>query len=228
MKKDILIVAAHPDDEILGCGGSIAKWVEDGHKVHVLILAEGSTSRDKTRDRTSHQKELAHLASSAKKAAKIIGIHSLNLMDYPDNRMDSIDLLDVVKTIESFVEKIQPNIVATHHSGDLNIDHRIVFQAVITACRPQPDHSVKCILSFEVPSGTEWQSPIAGSFFLPNWFEDISQTLELKIKALEAYKSEMRKWPHARSLKAVDYLAKWRGATVGYEAAEAFMLIRKL
>ena len=154
MKKDILIVAAHPDDEILGCGGSIAKWVKDGHEAHVLILAEGSTSRDKTRDRASHQKELAHLASSAKEAGKIIGIHSLNLMDYPDNRMDSVDLLDIVKTIENFVEKIKPNVVVTHHSGDLNIDHRIVFQAVITACRPQPSHSVKCILSFEVISST--------------------------------------------------------------------------
>jgi len=228
LKNKILIVAAHPDDEILGCGGSMAKWVKDGHEVHVLILAEGSTSRDKIRDRANHEKELTHLASSAREAGDIIGINSLKLLDYPDNRMDSVDLLDVVKTIESFVEKIQPNIVVTHHSGDLNIDHRIVFQGVITACRPQPGHSVKCILSFEVPSGTEWQSPIAGSSFLPNWFEDISQTLKLKIKALEAYKSEMRKWPHARSLKAVDHLAKWRGATVSYEAAEAFMLIRKL
>ena len=228
MKKDILIVAAHPDDEILGCGGSIAKWVEDGHKVHVLILAEGSTSRDKTRDRTSHQKELAHLASSAKKAAKIIGIHSLNLMDYPDNRMDSIDLLDVVKTIESFVEKIQPNIVATHHSGDLNIDHRIVFQAVITACRPLPGQTVKRILSFEVPSATEWQSSDAGGPFVPNWFEDISDTLGMKIKALEAYESEMRPWPHARSIKAVEHLARWRGASAGCEATEAFMLVRNI
>ena len=116
--------------------------------------------------------------------------------------------------------------VVTHHSGDLNIDHQIIHQAVMVACRPQPDHSVKRILSFEVPSSTEWNSPNVKSVFIPNWFENISDTLKLKIKALEAYGSEMREWPHSRSFKAVKHHACWRGASVGCDAAEAFMLNR--
>jgi len=223
-----LVISAHPDDEILGCGGSMAKWCIDGHVVHVLIMAEGATSRDKSRDRVTRQKELSHLARSAKKAGEILGVASVELLDYPDNRMDSVDLLDVVKSVEGHIDKNKPEVVVTHHSGDLNIDHQITQQAVMVACRPLPGQTVKRILSFEVPSATEWQSSTNGAPFIPNWFEDISDTLEDKIKALEAYRSEMREWPHARSIKAVDHLARWRGASVGCEAAETFMLIKKI
>jgi LmbE family N-acetylglucosaminyl deacetylase len=225
---NILIVVAHPDDEVLGCGGSIAKWSRDNSEVHVLIMAEGATSRDKSRDRVAYQNELSHLAQSAKKAGEILGVQSVDLQDFPDNRMDSMDMLDVVKSVEEIIEKLQPEVVVTHHAGDLNIDHQIIHQAVITACRPQPEQTVKRILTFEVPSATEWISSTYVSPFTPNWFEDISDTLELKIKALEAYESEMREWPHARSIKALEHLARWRGASVGAEAAEAFMLEREL
>jgi N-acetylglucosamine malate deacetylase 1 len=224
----ILIIAAHPDDETLGCGGSIAKWAKSGHEVHVLIMAEGATSRDKYRDREHRIEDLSILAQSANKAADILSVKSVELLNYPDNRMDSVDLIDVVKTIEERIEKLQPAMVVTHHVGDLNIDHQITHQAVITACRPLPGQTVKRILSFEVSSATEWQSPDYGRPFVPNWFEDISETLELKIKALNAYKTEMRKWPHARSIKAVEHLARWRGASMGIEAAEAFMLVRNI
>jgi LmbE family N-acetylglucosaminyl deacetylase len=142
--------------------------------------------------------------------------------------MDSVDLLDVVKSVEEIIEKLQPEVVVTHHAGDLNIDHQITHQAVITACRPQPEQTVKRILSFEVPSATEWQSPDSGCPFVPNWFEDITDALPMKMKALEAYQSEMRPWPHARSIKALEHLARWRGASVGVEAAEAFMLVRNI
>ena len=227
-KRTFLIIAAHPDDEVLGCGGSIAKWAKAGNDVRVLIMAEGSTSRDKTRNRDARKEDLSHLTKSAKKAGEILGVKSIELLDYPDNRMDSVVLLDVVKSIEEHIEKRKPEVVVTHHLGDLNIDHQIIHQAVITACRPQPEHPVKCILTFEVPSATEWQSPTFGNPFVPNWFEDISETIELKIKALEAYQSEMREWPHVRSIQAVDHLARWREASIGCEAAEAFMLIRRL
>ena len=140
--------------------------------------------------------------------------------------MDSIDLLDVVKSIEERIKNLKPEMVVTHHEGDLNIDHQITHQSVITACRPQPGQTVKRILAFEVPSSTEWQSPTYNQPFIPNWFEDISDTFELKIKALESYQSEMREWPHARSFRAVKHLARWRGASVGCKAAEAFMLNR--
>ena len=225
---NILVIAAHPDDEVLGCGGSIAKWSRAGYKVYVLIMAEGVTSRDKTRIRDISKNKLFKLKESAQKAGNILGVKSVTFLDFPDNRMDSSDLLDVIKEIESAVYKLKPEIVVSHHSGDLNIDHRIVHESVMTACRPQPGHPVKRILSFEVASSTEWQSPAHSTPFLPNWFEDISGTLDVKIKALKAYHSEMRKWPHARSVKAVEYLAKWRGASVGTSAAEAFVLLREL
>ena len=227
-QQKILIIAAHPDDEVLGCGGSMAKWAKKGHEVHVLIMAEGATSRDKSRDRDSRKQELSILAQSANQAADILGVKSVELLNYPDNRMDSVDMLDVVKSVEEIIEKLQPEVVVTHHAGDLNIDHQIIHQAVITACRPQPEQTVKRILTFEVPSATEWNSSTYVSPFTPNWFEDISDTLELKIKALEAYESEMREWPHARSIEAVQHLAKWRGASVGFSAAESFMILRQL
>lgn len=223
-----LIIAAHPDDEALGCGGSMSKWSKNGHEVHVVIMAEGATSRDEKRDRESRQSEISNLAKSSRKAGKIFGVKSLNLLDFPDNRMDSVDLLDVIKTIESFIKNIKPDIVVTHHSSDLNIDHQIIHQAVITACRPQPENSVNRILTFEVPSATEWQSPTYGNSFTPNWFEDISETLDYKIKSLKIYKSEIRDWPHSRSIKAIEHLARWRGASVGCKAAEAFNLIRNV
>ncbi len=226
--KKILIIAAHPDDEVLGCGGTMAKWANEGAEVYALIMAEGATSRDKTRDRESRNVDLAHLGLAAQKASDLLGIASVELLSYPDNRMDSVDLLDVVKSVEDRIKKINPDTVVTHHSADLNIDHQVIHEAVMAACRPQPGNPVKRILSFEVPSSTEWQSPTFGNSFIPNWFEDISDTLELKIRALEAYETEMREWPHARSIKAVEHLARWRGASIGREAAEAFILERAI
>ena len=225
---NILVIAAHPDDEVLGCGGSVAKWAEAGNEVHVVILAEGATSRDSARNPESRIEELSALEKSAQSAGKILGVTSVRLLNFPDNRMDSVDLIDVVKTIEGYVEKLKQEVVITHNSDDLNIDHQIVHQAVMTACRPMPRQSVKRILLFEVPSSTEWQSPTVGNSFVPNWFEDVSETLNLKIKALEAYKNEMLAWPHSRSIKAVEHLARWRGASIGFEAAEAFSLSRNL
>ena len=227
-KKIILVVAAHPDDEVLGCGGSMAKWSKNGNDIHVLIMAEGATSRDEKRNRNAKKKELTNLSKSARKAGEILGVQSVNLLDYPDNRMDSVDFLEVVKSLEKYIRKYKPNVVVTHFANDLNIDHNIIHQAVVTACRPKPGFHVKRILSFEVPSATEWQSPLSQPNFVPNWFEDISDTLELKDKALDAYKNEMREWPHTRSIKAVEHLARWRGASAGCEAAESFMLVRNI
>ena len=141
--------------------------------------------------------------------------------------MDSIDLLDIIKSIEEFITKFKPDILVTHHINDLNIDHQILHQAVLTASRPQPSFCVKKVLSFEVPSSTEWQSS-AIKAFQPNYFEDISNTLINKIEALKIYNSEMRDWPHSRSIEAVKHLAAWRGSNIGCEAAEAFVLHREI
>ncbi len=228
MTNSVFIVAAHPDDEVLGCGGSIARHADAGDHVQVLIVAEGATSRQQQRDRGQVDTELSDLARAAQKAGEILGATGVELLDLPDNRLDSIDRLDLVKLIEARIKRYQPQIVYTHHSGDVNIDHRRLHEAVVTACRPTPGHSVKRLLSFEVASSTEWQPPGSAPAFQANWFVDISDQWERKRLALEAYASEMRPWPHARSIQALEHLAGWRGAQVGVEAAEAFCLLREL
>ena len=224
--KTILVVAAHPDDEVLGCGGSIAKWTASGHIVHVLIMAEGATSRSSIRDRKVKREELSLLEKSANSAGKILGVASVKLLDFPDNRMDSLDRLDIIKAIEEEIKRLKPHTVVTHHCGDVNIDHRITHEAVVTACRPQPGHSVRLLLAFEIMSSTEWQPPGSNFVFQPNWFEDVVKTFDFKIKALDCYQSEMREWPHPRSLNNIKNLAQYRGSMVGCEFAEAFMLLR--
>lgn len=226
--KKILVIAAHPDDEVLGCGATIARHAKSGDSVHIVILAEGVTSRDDLRDRLRRDVELSELAKAAFSARDILGAKTLDLHEFPDNRMDSVDHLDIVKVIEKFLNMYEPEVVYTHHAGDVNIDHRCIHEAVITATRPQPGQTVKTLLFFEVPSSTEWQPPGSAPAFAPNWFVDISSTLSLKMEALAAYKTEMRSWPHTRSCEAVEHLARWRGATIGSDAAEAFVLGRKV
>ncbi|MBF0328713.1 MAG: PIG-L family deacetylase [Nitrospirae bacterium] len=226
--KRILVVAAHPDDEVLGCGATMAKHSINRDEVHVVILAEGITGRDENCSLRKRNDDLRRLKGSSTKANSILGVKSLNFHDLPDNRMDSVDMLMIVKIIEAHLKHIKPDIVYTHHFGDLNIDHRIVNSAVMVACRPQPENHLREILFFEVSSSTGWQAPDLSQAFTPNWFEDVSSTLSIKLNALQSYKSEMRPWPHARSIKAVEHLARWRGAFVGVEAAEAFYLGRKL
>lgn len=228
MNRRVLVVAAHPDDEVLGCGATIAKYVQQGSDIHVMILAEGITSREITRDREKHTDELGRLQCAAKTANDILGVTSLMIHDYPDNRMDSINLLDIIKVIENHIEQIKPSAILTHGASDVNIDHRRIHEAVVTACRPTPQNRVDTLLFFEIPSSTEWQVPTLTSYFMPNWFEDVSSTLNVKLEALNAYESELRPWPHPRSLKAAECLARWRGATIGVDAAEAFMLGRKI
>jgi LmbE family N-acetylglucosaminyl deacetylase len=228
VKEPVLIIAAHPDDEILGCGGTIAKLADNGYEVRLAILAEGLTSRDRQRDRSAHEDQLIELRQAAWKACQIVGASSVELTAYPDNRMDSVDRLDVVKSVEDLIRAYQPKTVYTHHSGDVNIDHRRIHEATVTACRPQPGNRVRRLLFFEVASSTEWQPPSSAPHFAPNVFVDIRNTLERKLEALRMYETEMRAWPHARSIRAVEHQARWRGATAGMEAAEAFMLGREL
>lgn len=225
MMKTMAVIAAHPDDEILGCGGTIAKYAAKGVDVHVLILSEGLTSRADVRDREGCEEALSELGKAARQANKLLGAKTVELLGFPDNRMDSVDLLDVVKAVERFIQQYQPTRVYTHNRTDVNIDHQIIYQAVVTATRPLPGQCVKELLSFEVMSSTEWQPNAA---FNPNWFEGIEKHLSLKLDALHCYASEMRDWPHSRSYQAVEHLAKFRGATIGCEAAEAFELGRSI
>ncbi|AEG59497.1 PIG-L deacetylase family protein [Desulforamulus ruminis] len=228
MSKKILVIAAHPDDEVLGCGATIAKHSMMGDAVHVAILAEGATSRGERYSRDKFSTELSELNQAAHNASQILGVSSLELFSFPDNRMDSLDRLDIIKKIENLIDKYKPLVVYTHHIGDVNIDHRRIHEAVVTACRPTPNHPVKTLLFFEVPSSTEWQLPGTAPKFEPNWFEDVTDSLHIKIDALKEYRCEMRPWPHARSMEAVEYLARWRGASIGVKAAEAFILGRNI
>ena len=218
------MVAAHPDDEVLGCGGYIANQVKSGDEVLVTFLSDGVTSRQGNLG----LQEIEARRHAASLAAKVLGLSDVSFGDFPDNKLDSVPLLEVIKRIEAVIKRVQPSIVITHFGGDLNIDHRIVNQAVLTACRPTVDQVVKQIMFFEVSSSTEWQVPTEGEAFVPNWFEDISQTLELKVKALLMYEHELREWPHPRSVKAIEHLAHWRGASCGVDAAEAFVLGRRI
>ena len=228
MNKSILVVAAHPDDEALGCGGTIAKHTSNGDDVHVLIITEGVTSRDYGNEEPSRADKLKKLSYSAQKANDILGVKSLKILGFPDNRLDSIDRLDVIKAIEEHASKIAPQIIYSHSDTDLNIDHRIVNEAVLTAFRPIPNSTIEKIFFFEVPSSTGWNQTISANNFIANSFEDISSTLSIKLKSLKEYEMEMRDWPHARSLRGIEYLAKYRGALVGLEAAEAFYLARNI
>ena len=221
----VLVIAAHPDDEILGCGGTIARHARAGDEVHVMILAEGLTSRNAAGS-SAGQEDLPELAQAAQRANALLGVTHLSMHGLPDNRLDSLDRLDVIKVIEKKVFSLMPEVVYTHHVGDMNIDHRVIHDAVNTACRPTPGHPVRTLLYFEVASSTEWQVPGSAPVFAPTWFVDISTNLDAKLKALHEYQMEMREWPHPRSYKAVEHLARWRGATIGVDAAESFVLGR--
>ena len=224
----ILVVAAHPDDEVLGVGGTISRHIKTGDTVHIMILAEGITSRRKTRNDSASRTELNALHARSRAVAKLLGAEKLTMCKFPDNRMDSVDLLDVVKEIEKEVEYFKPSIVYTHHAGDVNIDHTVAHNAVITACRSLPTCNVRTLLFFETLSSTEWQMQTGDKIFYPNWFVDISDCLEQKQVALKLYEPEMRDFPHPRSYKAVEHLACYRGCIAGVPYAEAFMLGRNI
>ncbi len=219
--SNILVIAAHPDDEALGCGGALVRHVARGDRVQCLFLADGAGSRSEGADVGLRQRQ-------AEAAARRLGAAAPMLLGFPDNRMDSVPLLDIVQAVEKVIAEVRPDIIYTHHGNDLNIDHRITHQAVLTACRPQPDSCVRAIYGFEVPSSTEWASPEAAPAFRPVRFVDISDYLQHKMALLDCYADEMRAFPHARSREAVEALARWHGATVGVAAAEAFSVIREI
>lgn len=223
MHKKILIIAAHPDDEVLGCFGTVAKFVKDGYEAYTLILGEGKTSRDEIRVVENKKNEIEILNSEIHKANNIIGIKKVFIENFPDNRFDSVDLLDIIKVISKVKEEVKPDIIFTHYKNDLNIDHQITYNAVITATRPMKNESVKEIYSFEILSSTEWNYPL---LFSPDIFFSIDDTIDLKLQAMKEYESELCQYPHPRSLEGIALSAKYQGMRVGKTYVESFKVVR--
>ena len=226
MNKKILVIAAHADDETLGCGGTIARHNSNGDSVHILFLSDGVSSRNGT----NRQKDTEVRRTASIQALQELGVSTVNIQfnNFPDNALDSLPRIEIARVIESTVAKLEPKTIYTHHAGDLNIDHRYAFEATMVACRPQPGQSVKAIYSYEVSSSTGWFGSSLEQAFAPNVYVDIEAYWPAKKAALCAYKAEMRKFPHARSIEAVEALITYRGTQVGLKKAEAFSLIRLL
>jgi N-acetylglucosamine malate deacetylase 1 len=226
-KRSILVVAAHPDDEVLGCGGTMARLSEEGNDVYTLILGEGITARDEKRDRAGKEGEIGALKNQAKTANEMMGVRRLFAFDLPDNRFDTVPLLDIIKIIEAVNKDVRADVVFTHSAGDLNIDHQITLKAVLTAFRPLAKQRNREIYSFEVPSSTEWGFKGGNETFTPNCFWRLRRDhIESKCSALRAYTEEVNEYPHPRSCEALEALARFRGTICGNDYAEAFQILR--
>lgn len=224
MKDTILVIAAHPDDEVLGCGGTIARHVQQGDSVTVLVVGEGVTSRNLPPDQT--QKELTELQQAITEAHKILGVHTFfaGALHVPDQQFDTIPLLTLTQRIESVIKEVGPAVVYTHSAADLNLDHQKIAAATLTALRPLAGNSTCRLLSFEIPSSTEWNFA-APQPFRPTVFTELTEDLLLKKQqALQAYHKEMRAYPHPRSPEYIRSLAVVRGSQSGLNMAEAFEL----
>ena len=228
--KRIMVVAAHPDDELLGLGATLHKIIREQHAtVHVVILGEGITSRSDTRDPEQWKQQLEQHHRNIEAARKCIGYQSVKTYNFADNRFDSHDLLDIVKVVEHEKEQFQPDIIFTHNATDLNIDHQRTFQAVMTATRPMEDEGVKTVICFETPSATEWQATNVQPQFAPNLYVAVDkEDIEAKIQAMAAYEFESRAFPHPRSAEALCILAQYRAVQVGARYAEAFQIVRQI
>jgi LmbE family N-acetylglucosaminyl deacetylase len=228
--KKIMIVVAHPDDELLGPGATMNMLIKEYKvKTHLVILGEGITSRSGKRDIKKWKDQLATHKKNIHAAKDAIGYHSVSIHDLPDNRFDSVALLDIIKIVEKEKKEFSPDVIFTHHGGDLNIDHQRTFEAVITATRPMQEEKVSTVITFETPSGTEWRASTDPKHFIPNVFFEVSKkNIEAKIKGMESYEFEKRKYPHPRSPEALKIQAQRWGVAVGREYAEAFHLVRQI
>jgi len=217
----VLAIAPHPDDEVFGCGGTLAKHARAGDEVHLCIVT-------RTYPPEWPEKEIEERRREVHRSADILGIKQVHFLDLPTVKLDTIPRKDLVGRFTQLLDAVEPEVVFIPHKGDVNLDHQAVFQAAMVAIRPQPGSTLKKVLSCETLSETEWGVPDPDSVFIPSLFVDISETLEVKLQAMAEYKLELKEFPHPRSLEAITTQAKLRGSTVGVAAAEAFMLIREI
>lgn len=228
--KKIMVVVAHPDDELLGLGATMHKLIHHTEvTTHVVILGEGLTARSDERDVEKWKEELKKHREDIKAAQKEIGYHSVSIYDFPDNRFDTVALLDIIKVVEKEKSNFNPDIIFTHHGGDVNIDHQRTFESVITACRPMSHEITKTIITFETPSGTEWRASTDPRHFIPNLYVEVSEEdIDAKINGMEKYRFEKRDYPHPRSPEALKVHARNVGVTVGCYYAEPFCIVRSI
>lgn len=217
----VMVIAPHPDDEVLGCGGTIAKHASAKDEVHLCIVTE-AYQPEWPEDEIKKRKE------EVLRVNRILGIRETHFLGFPTVKLDTIPQKELNDAITRIVDKVKPDMVYIPHRGDVNKDHRLVFDAAMVAARPKRTSTIKKVLSYETLSETEWGAPFAEDTFIPNVFVDISGTLPVKLKAMAEYRLELKQYPHPRSLEAISALAKLRGSSLGVEAAEAFMLIREV
>ena len=217
----VLVIAPHPDDEVLGCGGTIVKYVREGSEVHLCIVTKAYPPEWPEEEVKKRREEVL-------KVNEILGIKKTFFLDLPTLKLDTIPQKELNNVIIQVVNEVQPEVLYIPHKGDVNKDHRLVFDAVMVLVRPKPGSVIKKVLSYETLSETEWAAPFIENAFVPNIYVDISETLEVKLRAMSEYSSELKEYPHPRSLDAISALAKIRGASVGVRAAEAFMLVREI
>ena len=216
-----LVVAAHPDDEVLGCGGLIANLINQGEQVRVVFIAEGTSCRYEALNKKV-QEEIDYRNQCSIEALRSLGVSSHNFYNLPCGRLDKEPMIEIAKIIENEISDFIPTTVLTHSSNDVHNDHKITFRAVLQATRPV-GKIVKNLLSFEILSSTEWNYLEA---FKPNIFIDITSTINAKINAMHCYSTEQPKYPHPRSDKGIKSLASMRGSQSGVEYAEGFKIIR--
>lgn len=224
----ILIIVAHPDDETIGCGGAIVYHKKLKHKIEAVSFTDGVSARNLKDNKLNDSSIIKLRRKNSILASKILGFKWLENFKYPDNELDSISILNIVKKIEQISKKFKPDIVYTHHIGDLNIDHHIISKACLTAFRPLNKNKKTEIRFFEIPSSTDFAAYKISPNFKPNLFIDISKFWQKKKSALLAYKKEMMSYPNSRSISGIENLAKYRGNSVGLKMAESFEITRKI
>lgn len=218
---NVLVISAHPDDEVLGLGGTLARHIEEGDTVTPIIAADGSQVRY-----SDEQHE--QLRDACRRSCMELGVSEPEFLGFRDQGLDTYSQIDINRALEELVDRTKPDVVYTHHFGDMNRDHQVLHEATLVACRPKPGGTIRSVLTYVVPSSTDWAPSRAGREFLPNWFVNISDTLDKKIKALAHYASEVPPYPHPRSLEAIEAQAKFWGSGIGLGYAEPFMLMRNL
>ena len=221
MKNHILVVAAHPDDEVLGCGGVMARHTAQGDEVHVLVVSRGIPEIFPPKEIEETRKELCL-------AHQILGVTHVYFLDFPAPKLDVIPGHQLADAIGQVLQSFQPRVIYLPHRGDLHADHRAVYYATLVAARPVNDCPVRRLLCYETLSETEWGPPSGDSAFVPTIFVDITHYLERKLEAMARYRSQLKKPPDSRSLQSIEALARLRGSTVSVQAAEAFMLVREI